>query len=555
MPVIFTRPSGAVQSKDNVLGQPSDGSYADGLLDLTPTTLVADGVDEINEVLADLAPAMPGTLDGTDLVPNRSFHTGKLPSGLNSSWYQDGKSAGDTISVILEYDNIEFSSSDPSNRFSHGGEGFLVAYADFNGSGLSEVARLDVEANFDSSVVGPAVQDLTTWDNAGNGDLCTDGVVTFSGGQLQVTHCGWHNNFNKWQRMNAKIILSGMSEGYTAIRLGQILDSQTNTSTISKLWYDNDGNALSFSLAPDLSENTLSSNKWISGVRYYDIGDIFNVSYVGQHVYKKCYHISHVSKYLFDGAINEVVVNPSSVPLYSDNLSVNETIAIDKSNYYTIDARLVATLYHPWKTSLSVASPSHTILICTYGNVSTLKEEYFLDENYRLPNGSYDTIPGSLAGNWDSSTTLASGQALVFNRRVQYPNHDLSSTWPTGNPDYSSFTGDQLYLRGFYDSNPHNNVILTLGGLDLNDLEELGSGNVNILIKLPTQTGWLDAGKYFNYSDFTGIDGDGCLVSKSGHDLTITFGTFSTANSGGMIIVKIVFKNTLSYIDEMSVDW
>jgi hypothetical protein len=49
---------------NTLLGIPSDGSWDDGLLNFTENTKVADGVDDINEILRDLAPAKPVALAG-----------------------------------------------------------------------------------------------------------------------------------------------------------------------------------------------------------------------------------------------------------------------------------------------------------------------------------------------------------------------------------------------------------------------------------------------------------------------------------------------------------
>jgi len=411
--------------------------------------------------------------------------------------------------------------------------------------------------NFDGTVEGPAVQDLTTWDNQGTGDPCTNAIVNFTNGKgtLEVTHCGWHNSFNAWQRMNAELVVTSMDEGYNSFVMTHDLPTDESTNE-SKLWYDDDTNALSFSTSPTIVENTINSNKYLSGVRYYSLNDTFDINYVGANVYRKCYHVSNVSIYRFEGQSSNIIRNPGATPAYTDSFTVNETITANRSNYYDLDTRLTSYLYHPWKSTVNASTPSENRLYCGYGNVSTAKIEYFRDENYRLVNGNYDSIP-TLTGHWTSSSGLVNGQSLVYNERVQYPNHDLSSTLPTGNPDYSSgFSGNQLYLRGFYDSSAHSNVILTLNGLNVaTQVGQVGSGDVNVEIKLPTQTGWLDAGKPFSSGDFTGSDGDGCQVSASGNDLSLTFGTFSTANSGGIIIVKITFRNTNRYISGMSVNW
>jgi len=564
MPVIFTKPvaggSGeCCPGSVIVLGIPSDGTYDDGLLPFDEYTFVSDAVDEINEVLVDLVPEPPDGLDGTDLVGSRPPCTGKLPTGLNSVWYQDGKVAGDTVSSIIINNSNVLSSINPSTRFNKGDEGTLIAKHNEGGAGLTVTGTLDIEANFDESVVGPAIQDLTTWDNQGTEDPVIDAIVTFSGGagSLEVTHVGWHNDFNYWQRMNAQINATNLQEGFHGYVMTHSVPLGDQSTNEYKFWYDDDTNALSFSLSPSISENTLGSSKYISGVRYYSTGDTFDITYSGSNVYRKCYHISHVSRYRFDGESGLTDVNPVSVPHYTDDIGVAKIITIDRLDYYTTDARLAAYLYHPWKPSVSATSPSANMLVATCGGDNDAKHEYFCEENYRLPNGAYDTVPSGITGNWNSQTTLVDGQALVYNLRVQSANgsHDFTTYLPAGNPDYSSFSGNQVYLRAFYDILAHSSVILTISSIGTSDLGALGSGNVNLEIKLPTQTGWLDAGTDYSAATFTGIDGDGCKVSMTNGSISITFGTFSSINSGGMFIARLTFRNTNSHCSYMAVNW
>ena len=564
MPIIFATPAGGGGNEccpGNViiLGIPSDGTYDDGLLPFDENTFVSDAVDEINEVLSDLVPAPPDELTGTNLLGNRTLYIGKLPTGLSSVWYQDGEVAGNTISRIIINNSITMSSADTATRFNKGDEGTLIAKHNNGGSGLTVTGTLDIDANFDGSVVGPAVQDLSTWDSQGVGDPCTNAIVTFSGGagNLEVTHVGWHNDFNYWQRMNAEINAASLQEGFHGYVMMHSVPTGDQSTNQYKLWYDDDSNALSFSTNPSVSENTLSSSKYISGVRYYSTGDTFDITYSGINIYRKCYHISYVSRYRFDGESSLTNVNPVITPHYTDDIGVAKTITIDRSDYYSTDARLSAYLYHPWKPSVSATSPPLNMLIATCGGNSDAKHEYFCEEVYRLPNGSYDTIPGSITGNWNSQTTLTNGQALVYDLQIQSANstHNFTTYLPSGNPNYSSFSGDQIFLRSFYDVLAHSSVVLTITGISSSDLSSLGSGNVNIEVKLPTQTGWLDAGTLFSAATFTGIDGDGCQASKTNGSVSLTFGTFSTANSGGIIIVRFTFRNTNANCSYMAVNW
>jgi hypothetical protein len=81
-----------------------------------------------------------------------------------------------------------------------------------------------------------------------------------------------------------------------------------------------------------------------------------------------------------------------------------------------------------------------------------------------------------------------------------------------------------------------------LANLTNTDVSAVGSGNVNVEIKLPTQTGWLDLGTDYVQATFTGADGDGCKTAQSGDDWSWTAGSFSTADSGNMVIVRITIR-------------
>ena len=152
---------------------------------------------------------------------------------------------------------------------------------------------------------------------------------------------------------------------------------------------------------------------------------------------------------------------------------------------------------------------------------------------------------------------MINGQALVYNLRVQSagPGHNFTGYLPASNPNYSAFSGNQVFLRSFYDAASHSNGTISITGISTSDLGSLGSGNVNLEIKLPTQTGWLDAGTGYNNATFTGIDGDGCQVSMVNGSVVVTFDVFTTANSGGMIIIRLTFRNTNTNCSYIDINW
>ena len=75
---------------------------------------------------------------------------------------------------------------------------------------------------------------------------------------------------------------------------------------------------------------------------------------------------------------------------------------------------------------------------------------------------------------------------------------------------------------------------------------QLYARSVEVYIKAPTQTGWLDLCKDYNFATFTGVDGDGCWVNRdvqSNSDFNFTLGGKFTELSGRMIIVKVVYPD------------
>ena len=114
--------------------------------------------------------------------------------------------------------------------------------------------------------------------------------------------------------------------------------------------------------------------------------------------------------------------------------------------------------------------------------------------------------------------------------------------------NYTGFTGDQVYYRAIYAASAHSSGILELIGLVNTDILQVGSGNVNVEIKLPTQTGWMDLGKAYDSGTFNWSDGDGCQVSQSGSTWGWTSTTKSTYDSGYMIIVRITLRTAIKPI-------
>lgn len=540
------------------IGTPSDGYFTDGLLDWTASVKIVDALDDVNEILKDLAPAKPESLAGSSLISNRSFHTAKLSANLSDDWYQDGQTAGSTISTLIDDATITLSTFDSTSAFYPGDEGTLATYHLRGAGTLAKVCKLNISANFvepTPPASRPASQDLTAWDyketetyQCADCDTPVDGVITNSNDILAVTSVSTYNNFSKWQKMNAYAQANALEAGFHEIQMIHNVRGTDRSTNIFKFFRDNDANVLAFSQIPLITENS-PQYSYISGVKYYAANSIFNFTFTGTNVYRNVYHATQVSTYSCTGVSGTTTWNPSTTPNFDDSATVSGTVTINASSTYNLDGRMSATFYHPFKSSVTQQSASEGRLINTYGNVSTVLLDSWVDENYRLPTTfNTDTIPGTIIGQWTSSNSLGSNDALIYQQRLQYGNLDLSSKLPSGNPNYSTKTGDQVYMRAFNIGTAKSSMTLTLPNLTDTDVSAVGSGTINVEIKLPTQTGWCDIGSGFNANTFNvgqPVDGQGCKVgSASGNVWTLTFGEKSTTNSGGIVFVRITFRSS-----------
>jgi hypothetical protein len=524
------------------IGVPTDGTYEDGLLPLTSTTRIADAHDLVNEVLLYLAPEAPESLDSKDLsVSGTTFYTGKLSQG-NINYGPN--SPGDTIDYIFYDATFSVDSPDQTDTFGQADDGILEYY--LNGS-LSD--SIDLSANFQEADREGA-QSSTPWTGANN-DLSVTSVESF-------------NSFPLWQKGEAtvSVVPGDFQQGYNSIYLKRTGLSTDQTSNTLNLFYDNDSGADPSVSTPTISEASLTG-KYLSGVNYYYRGSTFNLGVVGSNLFNNVYHASgplyftSSSSVLNAGAILETDSSVSGVsvpPAIGETMTVtNKILTATSINARSMDAQVTVLPRDPYDSYSSAQSISQGIMIDCYNQTSNDLNEYFDDEIYRLNAGNYDSIPGLITGQWSSSTVLSNGQAQLYDGNLVYPQLDFSSNLPSGNPNYSTgFSGDQVYYRAFYDNgSPHSSGTLEFGNLTSSDISPVGTGNVNVEIKLPTQTGWLDLGSPFSSGTFTGSDGDGCRVTVSGDDWNWTCGTFSTANSGWMIVVKVTIRNSSESISQI----
>lgn len=516
---------------DAAIGIPSDGTYNDGLYHWQATHHINDALDDLNEALKYLVPEPPEPLEG-DFVYSVPLYSGYIAQHSNNG----SLTAGSYHTLIVDTNTFTMTTID-STHFSDADKGSLVVYLND-----SQIDTFDLAGHFNES----------------ERDGCQSyPPSTSTGGYITVLSVCKYNNFPAYQKGQARINATSslISVGYNKVQLQhQVTGSDIRSTNPQEIYYD-DGPAPTISgLNVTLVSEVI---KWLSGVKYYasntefsfvfDVSDLFNKTYIATPVTITC--PAMVTRTLAWNDSN--ASGYSNPPNWNDGWHYNANHVLDNpaagdTLTFTVQAS------RPMVTSAPATHTLNNTLYNTYGNISTDKHEYFVDENYRLPAGSWDSPPASLTGNWDSTQALTNGNAQVYIDRLVYPHIDFTSGYsPNQTADYSSFSGDQEYYRAIHDSAPHSSGSLHLRGITQSDL----GSNVDVYIKLPGKTGWLDLSQPYNAATFTGSDGDGAYtsISQSGDVLIInwTAGTYSTSQSNYMYILKIVLHNTSVEIGEV----
>ena len=384
-------------------------------------------------------------------------------------------------------------------------------------------------------------------------------------GKIEITSIYPFNDYGQYQKCNFKIHIANnnLIPGENKIVLKHVI-GQTTRSTQNFIFFWDSAPTEIFFNNFSLTEGLIGSQKYLSGVRYYSLNDKFNVEFAGQSLFRNTFIKGEqiiadmselgIAPFSFDytnprttsDGISAVIPNIYMAVVYKNLLSLN------KSNIYSTNptARFIGK--QPHRTSSEYTKNWNNILINTYNYISDDKNEYFLDEKYRLLNNDHATIPANYQDQWDSKTKLNFGELAVFGGRLIYPNFNLSVGYlPVQTTNYSGFSGDRYYLRAFVDSgNPHNNGIFTINGDIFDD------PYTKIMVKLPSQTGWLDLKKPYNEAEFKGINDDGALLEHTGNNFKWTSGGFSTALSGYMVILRVTMSNANAKpIEEISINW
>lgn len=508
------------------------------------------------------APPAPQGLASADLeISGSSLYTGGLSqSNIN---YKTGDGAGSVVNYIINDGTLTLTTPN-GNRANHGDKGTLSFW--FNGN---RIATADLGTNFNSANEATN-QIIANYDTQGSGDPMTNGVVNFTGpyagkGYLEIVSVQPFNGFKFYQLVQARAVVTDSSmlrQGWNYFYMthdGLTGYGGDQTSNTFDVFYDNDSGSNPSVSVPLITENVPSFN-WLSGVKNYGAGSTWDVDVTGYDCFDNVYHSSGapIELYGWPGMSTVAVqYNDPVVTGVSDPPDINESMGlidwqlVQSGNAGSSSATLTARARDPYGTYTPVSSATAGIQVWSWGSMSTDLIEYFNDEDYRLLDGTYTSVPGSITGQWDSTQnidTYDGGNGLqVYQGELYFPTQDFSTSLPAGNPDYSPLASetDKIYIRAFRDTvASHASGTLRMTGISKG---QLYNRDIRVWIKAPGQTGWLDLTRDYNFPTFSGSDDDGCWVNRdiqSNSDFQFTLGQNYTEQSGYMIIVKVQYPDS-----------
>jgi len=499
-------------------------------------TAAGENLSQKIEYLEYLIPEAPLPLEGLEFESvSGGVRTGGLADDGVVEHYAYGLNPGDVGvgNIIRDASPTIFTLN--SNRFDRANEGLLKLY-------INDTL-------------------IETMDLTDPGD--ENGYLYQTGNALERIEITIYNDFEPFKKGRARIYIglnnADLVQGANRVRLVHEIDAAEHGSGELIIFYDTGAESPALSTNPAESLVTApepGSPVNLSGVKYLPSGVAVHVKVTATGIFVNTFHAQPVTLQgneagFVDQAVSYVAGGSGELSGYSDPPQVGEPFVVEKDitlnqGLFSLDARVRAAVRDPFSEATPVLVPRNDkLLVNTLSQQSTELLEKFTDEVYRLPLGAYDSIPGQITNQWDGASVLSNGNAQVAGA-LRYPETDFSSGYlpSTGQPNYSTgFTGEQQYIRAFRALNdPHNSGILKLVGLELSDIEP--SGDVQVEIKLPGLTGWLDLGLPFDAGNFAGADGDGCRTSVDSDEFSWTAGAFSTADSGWMVLVRVTLKNS-----------
>jgi len=532
--------------------RPVAGAAGGSLTVLDEGGIVLGGVSTLNIVGVDHNAVATGPSEVTIYAPESAF----------SPYYNTGSATVASITTS----NRNISSPLPENNFKIGG----WAAGTLHPCIRTGTAIYDTGGDF-------SIENIATTFTVQVID--SDGLTTIFQHQITLTnnYDAWVNNIRieitNWGaeallfKARAKVTLNLAAMFLSGGRF-QVLISHVNggagtfTKTQGPMFYDTEPNAQTIS-GVTIVENTINSSKYLSGIRYYDETDTFDIGIADMDYLPSDSYPGNLVTFnsnTFYGISNFNLTSASLTGWSNLHGSVNAsyagTKAIDRDDFRYIGiAGTVTGQVLDWTPGATASSANSSILIDTWDQESNELAEYFTDETFRR------TSAGLV---WDSTQSLIAYDggtaAQVIGGILKVPDTNFSTYLPGGNPNYTTLAaGPGQYYRRYIDitNNVRNSGRFTISGFTLQNLK---NEDIRIWIDIPGRfisPCYLHSNSVFNFGTFTGNNDP---IRKPDPPSTASIIEFSMGNLGltpaqNYMIFHLEIVNTVIEPDSIILSW
>ena len=591
-----------------VIGPAEDTDYSDGLFtDFTSSMAIGTPIDRFNEIFKIIAPPPAPNVEKVNYTNNNgqsvnlSFDASNPISGYENSSTDAGFAAVSRNSLYgADTNNFNFRLGVYNgNQIVEGIINYNITASVTNGNiaytedsfGNADNGTLKLELNGTTVHTIDLTSALVGNNSPGNG---TDSETNANGSgfiSISETESTYDGNGSEWyifkyRTAKYRVHPNDQVDGLNYVRI--IHEFGTTTATTNYIEWINDsvGSSQALSVTNQRIEDvSLVGSKFVSGVEYNtdltanykaDLNNFYRNVYPNGNVVSfnetNCGNITSQAAEPIGAAEDETKVFE-----ITGSINNNQNLLLNGSISVSVNAT------HPLKNNISNAGQASItgMLIdnLTTGQNNNLTET-FIDEDFRITSGSYDTQNSALNATWDSQVHLTSSGLqgyndgmVIYNRRLYNPaDSDLPNNGnftslinvEPGQPNYSSETGIKTFFRKIQNDsgNPIRDMKITSqkNGLSYSALNQaLSNSNTHFYIKIPDSTGWMGLSDNFVYGSTS--DGDGALIdgatdnsnpTGTGNSVhCVTFGTQSVADDD-YVVVKIETDGLAGYISQLN---
>jgi hypothetical protein len=497
---------------NTTLGTPADGSYDTGLLGLTSASTINYAVDQIDTILALLAPAKPPRLDASTWI---------------SPGYSSAVASGDWVNISgTTISKVIFNNLLPQFRVTGGTSGTFSGF--WNG--------LLGNITFNVNGVSNGTRTLTTT----SVNASTANTGTYLGLTLNVND--YYLNQTGKSGFWSAIAASGRTENSLS---NNVFTSQTytlthsNTGSASEVFYVD--NTYTPTISNISQTSTPSITRYVSGVPSLAVGDSFTYSYRINSAVSKFYTTGTFGR--MDGSTwttNSTSYPSSSLspkPFSGQSVTLTSQSLASTTNKYSESPTITFYGYNAIN-GVGTSSPQSlgSYRIDTVSNENRLRNAANGENPTFYPSvfGSTYTSSERIVGN--VSNTSYNYELQLLNGSYQVPSGNYTSY---GGYDYSSPGSDTRFvlLTGSPLSSV-NSVTITFNGTSGTWSAAANGVTSGLFLNVKVGgIGWIDGNAAYPGSGSPSGNGDPAMVAAPASTATskqITFG--STARSGTIYV-------------------